>query len=216
MEMGNIIHKHIQELAVKNNPRIITEFPLGLKIFREDLKILGSIDIVKFDFDKFDIEDIKTASQYTLPKNEDDKNPTYFDQMYIYAYFIKNYVFVHFMKLEKITIVYVNKHNLQTFKISEKYNPIKAEKIWDNYLLRVKKLHAHLTIKTLPKKEPNRWCKLCKYLPMCNEDVLSPDDIPSYSQEKLKEMFEEMTGKNAFWNSHETQNFKKWKIKFGY
>ncbi len=163
--IGNILHEKIQEILKLNNPAVINEFPL--RIWLDDIIISGSVDSVSFSKKGIHIIDFKTASQYTLPKGKYDKNVTHFTQVYIYAGLLSQVVK---LPIVDISIVYINKHNLATFKQTEKYNKDKALEIYEDFIERCFYLHNCLTKKELPIAEPMKWCKYCDYKEICKED----------------------------------------------
>lgn len=162
--IGSILHKKIQKIIKINNPAVINEFPLRQWI--RNVIVSGSIDTVIFTKEGVHVIDFKTASQYTLPKGEFDKNPTHFTQVYIYAYLLSM-----ILKLDiiDVSVIYINKHNLETFKQTEKYDKDKAKLIYIDFNIRCFKLHLCLKDKAVPHPEPMKWCKFCKYLKRCIE-----------------------------------------------
>jgi len=183
-KLGNILHKHIQKVYKKNHPLCSIEFGLQslLKLGRMRILSLGSIDIIdqKFIVKKtydglihVDIVDVKTASQYTLPKNKYDRNPTYFSQGYQYASSLfKNYFDPEVIVVDEIKILYASKHNLEIYPIKALYEPEIAMEKWKDYVKRCWMTHRCLKKKILPDPEEMRWCKYCKYRFRCGEDSL--------------------------------------------
>jgi len=246
-EMGRILHGVAQERYRKNNPLSLDEFPLQKLVYNEltnrNILLLGSIDIkdqYRLQLDgkpnepiKVKIIDFKTASEYTLPKDDDDRNPTYLGQLRIYAYWLQNfYLNNKYIKVVSIEIVYIDKHNCGCYEIEE-YDEEKCELAWLQFVHRAKKLDYHLYCfqlsekyaekngkddkyyqllkKALPKNEPHKWTKYSKYKKRNNADVIFDEDIPDLSDNQIVKLFEKETGKNAVWNGKETKNFIKWK-----
>lgn len=209
LRVGNEVHSRIQEIQKKNDPRCIVEFPLSIKI--GDIRLVGSVDLVRFKSDKkYDVIDFKTASQYTLPKNKFSKNPTYFTQVYIYAYLLEKYFISDYQQIDKLKIVYINKHNYATYEIIEKYDKNKAEKIFKSFKQRAKLLDTYLKNDILPKKEQMKWCKYCNYVDRCDANVKCDKDIPPMTDKQLTVLFEKKTGKHALWGDKKTKGYKEW------
>ena len=175
LEIGRILHKHVQDIYVSNHPNAVMEFPVMTK-FHKLLTSLGSIDILEQFYNHtykgidIDIIDFKTASQYTLPKTKWDRNPTYFSQVKIYGAKLMDYFDANRVFFGKFKVIYINKHNLGTFPIEAQYD---RSELWDvhkEYKERCELLHKHLYKRELPDKEPMRWCKYCKYRFRCEED----------------------------------------------
>lgn len=164
--MGRILHEEIQKITKINNPAVINEFPLRMWI--KDIIISGSIDTIVFSKDGISIIDFKSASQYTLPQGDYDKNPTHFTQVYLYAY-ILSLVFGSDINIKDVTLVYINKHNLSTYAQTETYDNEKAEKIFKDFLERCFYLDECLKKKAVPVPEPMKWCKYCDYRGRCKE-----------------------------------------------
>lgn len=162
--IGRILHEEIQRIAKINNPAIINEFPL--RVWIKDIIISGSIDTVEFTKEGIHIIDFKSASQYTLPKGDFDKNPTHFTQVYIYAYLLS---MVLNLNIIDVSLIYINKHNIETFKQTEKYDKDKAETIYTNFITRCFYLDECLKTEKIPEPNCMKWCKYCKYLRRCIE-----------------------------------------------
>ena len=166
--MGNIIHKEIQRIMKINNPAIINELPLRMWIY-DDMILSGSVDTVVFVKGGAHVIDIKSASRYTLPKGKYDKNITHFTQVYIYAHMLNRHVFGESIPIKTVSILYVNKHNLATFKQTEKFNEEKAQDIFNDFVERCAYLNTCLKEKEVPIAEPMKWCKYCRYREKCEE-----------------------------------------------
>lgn len=167
--MGNIIHEHLQRILKINNPATISEFPLRMWIY-DNMIISGSVDIVLFDKEGAHVIDIKSASRYTLPRGKYDKNPTHFAQVNIYAHILDRHVFGESIPIKDISILYVNKHNLATFKQTEKFNAEKAEETFNDFVERCAYLNKCLENKEVPVAEPMKWCKYCDYKEKCKKE----------------------------------------------
>jgi len=106
---GKKKHEDIQTIYKINNPNSITEFPLYTEI-SEHIKLCGSIDVVHLFWKDgklwADIIDFKTAVYRTLPKDEDEYNPTYACQLYLYGYWLTKIMNV---EIRYLKIVYKTK-----------------------------------------------------------------------------------------------------------
>jgi hypothetical protein len=167
--IGNILHAEVQRIAKINNPAVINEFPLRMWI-RDNLIISGSVDTVIFAKDGVSVIDFKTASNYTLPKGDFDKNPTHFAQVYIYAHILHNHVFCSGWNVKDVSVAYINKHNLETFRQTEKFDGDKSLDLFNDFVERCMYLDTCLKNDDLPVPEPMKWCKYCKYLDFCVDD----------------------------------------------
>ena len=163
-ELGKIIHEKIQELMKLNNPATVNEFPL--RVWLKKIILSGSVDTIVFTKDGLHVIDFKSASQYTLPKGDYDKNPTHFTQVYIYAFLLSK---IFTLDIQTVSVVYINKHNLATYKQTEKYDTGKAIDIYVNFVERCNYLNECLEKKKVPIPEPMRWCKYCDYRERCKE-----------------------------------------------
>ncbi|MHA1795249.1 MAG: CRISPR-associated protein Cas4 [Promethearchaeota archaeon] len=169
-EIGKIIHEIIQREYIEGHNAVF-EFPLILNI-NDEITIKGSVDLLEFKPDM--VIDIKTASDYTFPRSKYDFSPTYEDQIYIYTYILKNFVFKdNYFNPTILRLIYVHKHNLRTIEIDIPYIPKKAKEKFEDFIERAKKLHECLKNKTPPDAEPQKWCKYCPYLQDCiNENQI--------------------------------------------
>ena len=155
-KMGNIMHAFVQDGAKKNRPCLV-EFPLVKTFISGDqrIKIFGSVDLVEFEEkpDKDGIAivtlvDLKSSSEYTFPFGPENLNPTHRDQVMIYAYWLQNWIFnPKVLRISKIRIVYMNKHDAFCGEIDIVYDNDKALLIWVDFLSRCfrldKKLHEY-------------------------------------------------------------------------
>ena len=162
--IGNILHEDIQRIAKLNNPAVVNEFPL--RVWLAEFIISGSVDNIVFVENGIHIVDFKTASQYTLPKGSYDKNITHFTQVYIYAFLLSK---IFKLDILDVSVVYINKHNLATYKQTEKYKVGKAIGIYTDFLDRCGYLHSCLKAREVPIAEPMKWCKYCRYKEKCIE-----------------------------------------------
>jgi len=152
------------------------------KIFiRDKQKILlvGSVDVeykhlfdLKIDDDKtkkqISIWDIKTASDYTLPKDRYDKNPTHFDQVIVYGTMDISFdLHPEHNEMKRVKIIYINKHNKGTFVQRQKYDIDKGMEKLADCIGRCFYLDECLEKGIVPRPEPMHWCKYCKYLRRC-------------------------------------------------
>jgi len=162
--IGNILHEKIQEIMKINNPAVINEFPLRAWVW--NIVVSGSIDTVVFTEEGVSIIDFKTASAYTLPSGQWDKNPTHFTQVYIYAYLLSQ-----MLKLDiiDVSVVYISKHNLAIYKQTEKYDADKARLIYTDFIMRCFYLDRCLIKDIIPEPECMKWCKYCSYMNQCVE-----------------------------------------------
>ena len=163
--LGNILHEEAQKIMKINNPAVVNEFPVRMWIF-DDMILSGSIDSVVFTKKGIHIIDFKTASQYTLPKGRYDKNITHFTQVNIYAHMLGSLLDIPIID---ISLVYINKHNLATFKQTEKFKGEKALEIFNDFVERCAYLNKCLLNKEVPIAEPMKWCKYCRYRGKCEE-----------------------------------------------
>ncbi len=230
LKMGNILHEAMQKEEKQKNPTCVIEFPLYMEFTRGDRKISisGSIDIVDFlksCYPMFvDIVDIKTASDYTLPKNEDDRNPTYFAQVSIYSYILQNFIFnPTFVVIKRLEVRYIAKHNAAINVVELDYNNKLMKEMFDSFVDRCFELDEYLYPSTevgfsgqteLPPAEPMRWCGLCKYAARCAADCIYEEDIPLYSIEEIEGFYTKYVGKNPIWRGNYTKAFKTYRSKF--
>lgn len=180
-EMGDDIHIKLQFIIKKWKPNTIIEKPLAIVLERDGKVILlvGSIDIeYKHLFNllnatsqtkkKISIWDIKSASEYTLPKGKYDKNITHFDQTNIYGAMDTLFdLHPDYNEIIRLKIIYVNKHNKGTFCQRERFDLSNATNKLSDCIDRAFYLHACLETSQLPVPEPQKWCKYCKYLTRC-------------------------------------------------
>lgn len=182
-DMGKDIHKRLQEIIKEWKPNTVIEDPLA-KIFEkggQKILITGSIDVLyKHLFDlikdtaktkkKISIWDIKSASQYTMPKSKYDKSPTHFDQVDIYA-IMKILFDLHpdHNEIKRVKIIYVSKHNKRTITQRNKFKLDEAMDKFVDFIERAFYLHNCLNNEIVPIPEPHKWCKFCKYLKRCIE-----------------------------------------------
>ncbi|MCP4651659.1 MAG: PD-(D/E)XK nuclease family protein [PVC group bacterium] len=213
--MGNVLHEIMQTEEKKKNPSSIMEFPLYLEFERngQKISISGSVDIVDFERNSFpqlvNVIDIKTASSYTLPRTESEKNPTYFAQAGIYAYILQNFYFNNaLIKVNKVGIRYIDKHNAGVYTIDIPYDNTATKKIFDSFINRCFQLDAFIGTNDLPQAEPMKWCKYCTYRARCTADVILEEGVPSFSMKMLEDMYKKFTGKNAIWRGNYTKAYK--------
>ena len=182
-EEGEEHHKKLQKIIKKWKPNTVIEDPLA-RIFEKDgqkIIITGSIDItykhlLKLARDsaktkkRISIWDIKTASDYTLPKDRYDKNPTHFDQTSNYGTFLILYELnPKTNEIVRQKIIYTNKHNKSTHVQRQKFNLEKGIEKFSEMIDRAFYLDNCLKLKMFPEAEPMHWCKYCKYLKRCIE-----------------------------------------------
>ncbi len=258
MEMGKILHKVAQNRYRRNYKKSVDEYPLQRLVYNEKTKrnilLLGSADIkdqipLMLDGNPdepilVNLIDFKTASEYTLPSNKKDKNPTYFGQVHIYAYWLQHfYLNNKYIKIDKILIVYIDKQNTGCYEVIEDYNDEICELAWLQFVERAKTLDYHLYLfnmamthkyategtpnfrkdtynkvlgKSLPKHEPMKWTKYSRYKTRIDCDIIFDEDIPDFEEEDLVNMFEKESGKNAVWNGKETKGYQSWKERRGF
>lgn len=214
-DMGRMIHEALQDIYKKNHPNSIMEFPMQL--VRKEIENVGSSDIVVFTgmidgVQHVDILDVKSSSSWTFPKDENDKNITHFDQVYIYSYWLQNLIFNKSrVKIDNLYIVYVDKHNKYTGEMHENYNPNIAVSKFTDYINRTDYLHSKLKNMELPDREPMKWCKYCVYADRCRENVISYEDLKEYSLKEVENIYKEETGKSAIWRENYTKAFVSFK-----
>jgi len=216
MQQGTNHHKIIGKIFKKNHPNAILDFPLydetaaGTQI----IKLVGSVDALTMNYVNgnifIDVYDFKTASDYTLPKDEFDRNPTYFSQLYIYAKKLDK-LFGKFCLIRNLIVVYINKHNLTTYEIKLLCKASIAKMRHDDFVMRCKFLDAHIRLNKLPDKEPMRWCKLCTYKTRCDMNLKRDAKPGEYTNDELADIFVKVVGKKAFWGNKETKGFIAWK-----
>ena len=211
--VGTTVHEKLQDITKKNVPHSIIEFPLFGKYLH--VTYSGSVDIVKFKKKSFlpikvNVCDIKSASEYTLPKYETDYNPTYFAQVYLYAYILNTFYLVDVF-VQDLEIWYVNKHNYATHVITQKYDPKKGKEFFKDFLQRCTELDAHLQTEVLPDKEPMRWCKYCDYRMLCDSDCATEEGIKVYTEEEIENMYMKKTGKSPYWRGNKTKAYYSFK-----
>ena len=150
-EVGNIFHGHVEDIKKTNNPFHFPEFPLQRLMDRNGQKliILGSIDLPRQKILTFKdnankpipihITDLKTASEFTFPydNSEDNQNPTHFDQVTIYGFWLMNYYLRRkYNRLVDLTVAYLNKHEAYTGEQVRKYNNEAAKVIFVDFIKR--------------------------------------------------------------------------------
>jgi len=226
LRMGNILHEAMQKEEKLKNPNCVIEFPLYMEFERNNRKISisGSVDIV--DFHKncypqtFDVIDIKSASEYTLPKDENDRNPTYFAQVAIYSYILQNFYFnPMFMKLLTMRVRYIAKHNAGINVVKLPYKNSLGKPMFDSFVDRCFEMDEQLYPEPepdliLPDAEPMRWCGLCDYAARCVADVIYEKDIPEFTEEQVQGFFEKFTGRNVYWRGSLTKGYLKYREAF--
>jgi len=171
--VGNIFHPHVENIQKTNNPFNFPEFPLQKLLDHDGQKIivLGSIDlprqkILTFDDNADDpipihITDLKTASDYTFPYDNSvmNRNPTHFDQVYIYGYWLINYYLnSKYNKLIDLTVAYINKHEAYTGEQVEKYDNDHGVGIFIDFITRAFTLDTKLRRFM---KIYSEWCDHC-------------------------------------------------------
>jgi len=217
--VGTIDHKEVIRIYRSNNPNAVDEFPIYLKLVNKDgieIIIKGSIDLLVFVYEEmitYDILDFKTASDYTFPHHEGDKNPTHFDQVRVYTSLVENYIFGKIKARDNI-LVYINKHNLYTGEQREKYDSnIGLDKLMD-FVSRCFELHGYLIRIELPPREPMKWCKYCKYGLRCKSSVIRDEDVEEFTEEEIQKFYEEETGKSPIWRGNYTKAYESFRSKF--
>ena len=217
------MHSEVQRIYVINHHGAIAECPLGRRIIYGDLEfiILGSIDITDSEFsDKplvnwIDVIDFKSASDWTFPKDIDDKNPTHFDQTKIYTFILFTFTLNStYNKIRDIKVVYMGKHNLYTGEQIIKFNMAECASKYSSFIQRCSKLHMALIQKKLPDKEPMKWCSMCDYRSRCEANVISMEDVPSLMIKEVRNLYSKETGKSPMWRGKETKGFEKFKYRF--
>ena len=158
-KQGDFIHEKGEGIAKINDPFVFPEFPLQrlLAHGKQKIIILGSIDLPKqkqltlddnpINAIVINITDFKSASDYTFPydNSEKNRNPTHFDQVNIYTYWLLNYYLNNkYITVEDITVAYVNKHELYTGEQKVKYNNDKALGIFVDFVSRAFELDTKL------------------------------------------------------------------------
>ena len=222
---GRLMHKEAQRIYRINHPASIDEFPLGKKITMNGVEVLllGSIDIVEFTEDgKLNIIDFKSASNWTFPKTEDNKSPTHFNQVRIYAYWLQNFILnKKYQKIDKLKIIYLGKHNLYTGEQEEEYNKTKCMEAWLDFINRAIGLHFQFlgynkskSLDFLPNKEPHKWCKNCRYSQRCKDDKIFDENIKSYTLKEVEEIYRDKTGKSPKWKGEYSKKFINFKSTF--
>ena len=182
-EQGKDIHKGLQKIIKAWKPNTIIEYPLAQLFEKDGMKILlvGSIDILykhlynllkdtSTSIKKISIWDIKSTSEYTIPKGRYDKNPTHFDQVDLYGIFILLFEFDQDKyEIKRVKIIYVDKHNKGTYIQRKKFNMNRSMNKLGDCVARAFYLHSCLLKNEVPVPEPHKWCKYCKYLVRCQE-----------------------------------------------
>ncbi len=220
---GRLMHTEVQRIYLINNNGAIAEYPVGrlVQFKDEQFKALGSIDIYHSEFSNkpfiniLDVIDGKSASDYTFPDDPEDKNPTHFDQVKIYAFMLITYCLnKRYNKIRNLKVVYFAKHNLYTGEQVERFDLRECQSKYMSFINRCYILHKALQEMKLPKAEPHKWCSYCSYAGRCNADVIHDKDIPTVTLEEVKKLYSEKTGKSPIWRDKETQGFQKFKFKF--
>ena len=166
-KMGDFLHEIAEANYKKNHPNSVNEFPIVLKISK-DVTIKGSIDIIDFD-DKI-VLDFKSSSMFTFPSSEYDYNETYLSQVRIYTALLEYWIIKDtYFKPEKLRVVYIKKHNLETVELDILYDWEEVAEAYGDFLERVKYLDNCLRNKKEPEAEPHKWCKFCPRLEKCVE-----------------------------------------------
>lgn len=244
-KVGNIFHKYVQDRAKANRPCIV-EFPLArsFSVGDQTIKVFGSVDIIEFDqipkenqIQTVTFVDLKTASDYTFPYSSVELNPTHRDQVMIYAYWLQNYIFdKKLIRISKIRVVYMNKHEGYCGEVDILYDNDKALHVWVDFIHRCFELHkkfnqfldlitgnkeGYSTIdqrilqnKCLPEKEPHHWCKFCDYRFRCRDDVIHDVDVRKYSTEEIEAFYTKETGKKPFYRNKHTKAFESYAYGF--
>jgi len=180
-EQGREMHERLQKIIKEWKPNTVIEKPLAKIFERGEQKILivGSIDIEYkhiFNLDRDDsktkkkisIWDIKTASDYTLPADEDDINITHFDQVIIYGTLDVMYeLHPDFTEMKGLKIIYINKHQKATHPLKRPYDFVEGVEKLRDCIDRSFYLDECLTKSEIPVPEPMHWCKFCKYRSRC-------------------------------------------------
>ncbi len=242
-KMGNIIHTEIQAIARANRPCIV-EFPLAKTFINGDqrIKVFGSIDLIEYDdelakngiIQAITLVDLKSASDYTYPYGPENLNPTHRDQVMIYAYWLQNWILnPKVMRISKIRIVYVNKHEAYCGEVDIIYDNDKAVLIWVEFINRCFELNKQLwkykkieeewkhlesgndglderieLNSCLPKSEPHHWSKFSKYRFRSRDNVIFDEDVRTHSIEEIEGFYTKATGKKPFYRGKHTKAFE--------
>ena len=182
-EMGRDLHEKWQKLVKEWYPHADIERTVA-KIFtrfEESILLVGSEDVhmpllfnLAHDTSKTkrkrEIWDGKSASEWTLPKGRYDKNPTHFDQPYIYGGMeILFELNMEHNEIKRIKVYYFDKHNKGTYIQREHFEPdVAVDKLGD-CVDRAFYLHACLVSSKIPNPEPHKWCKYCRYISRCKQ-----------------------------------------------
>ena len=208
LNQGTVMHKEAQRIYQIKRPFSIIEFPLA-KSINKDIVMTGSIDVVDFlDGNEVLVLDFKSSSEWTFPKSEDDRQITHFDQVHLYAYILQNFVFGKSKKITKVRVVYLNKHDQFTGEQELEYDNDIAITDFMEFVERCKLLDKHLRAKTLPDREPMKWCKYCEYKNCCRENVIGSEGLKSYTQQEVFDMYKEETGKSPEWRGSLTKQYR--------
>ena len=250
-KMGNIMHKYVQKGAKANRPCIV-EFPLA-KTFtsgNQTIKVFGSIDLIEFDKEPdkdgiatITLVDLKSASDYTYPFGPEKLNPTHQDQVMIYAYWLQNWILnPKVMKISKIRIVYMNKHEAYCGEIDIPYDNDKMIGYWVDFISRCFELDTKLRRFTkiyvkymeimgksgfhnvqdlkikmnacLPRKEPHHWSKFSKYRFRSRDNVIFDEDVRTHSIEEIEGFYTKETGKKPYYRGKHTKAFESYAYGF--
>lgn len=227
--MGDIIHFHGEEHKLKIDGYYVKEFPLNvdvelkgdefeLKITVKDetIYIVGKIDLLHTIEHR--IEDLKSYSEWFIPKKIEDVDIKYVRQLVLYA-FILNHTYLEREPIETLYLVCVSKKNLFTKVVSIEYDDKVGLELWNWIVNRAKRLHIALHTDTEPEGEPDKFCQYGQYIEDCVEgreflkDVLPPVSLESrlfaqrYPDKKAYWKFDKEKGE---WI--ETKLFKAFKI----
>jgi len=218
LNQGTVMHKEAERIYQIKRSYSIIEFPLA-KSINKDIAATGSVDVVDFlDNNEVLVLDFKTSSEWTFPKGKNDRQITHFDQVYIYAALLQNFVFGNTKRISHLKVVYLNKHDQFTGEQEMEYvNNIGLSKLLD-FSNRCKKLHGHLVDyrnkiyscngSYLPNREPMKWCKYCDYKNCCRENVIGGEALKTYTKGEVGALYAKETGKSPIWRGNYTKAYK--------
>jgi len=83
--------------------------------------------------------------------------------------------------------------------------------MWDEFRKRAIYEDDCLRKDELPIKEPQRWCKLCKYRAKCDLNIKTENEINNFTEKQKQKVFETIYEKKAIWAGKETRGYKEWK-----
>lgn len=163
-EAGNIMHDFVAEvLRSEKNPEIkLLQSEMPVKTEFKDFTISGRVDdviLVETEGKKYLIE-IKSSSSLMYIKMPQAHNVVQL-QYYMYATGIHNGI-----------MLYIEKNTLKTKAFEVKYD----EKIVDNIIKKLEKLHQSLKNNSIPEAEAKksqdmRWmCNYCEYQEECSKN----------------------------------------------